>query len=99
MNTKRVKTSPFDIADYLKTARDRAAYLEACVQQAPDDVALLAKALGDVARARGMTRVAKDAGVTRESLYRSLSAAGNPELETVLRVAKSLGVRLAFRAA
>lgn len=99
MNTKRVKTSPFDVADYLKTARDRAAYLEACVQQAPDDVAFLAKALGDVARARGMTRLAKDAGVTRESLYRSLSAAGNPELETVLRVAKSLGVRLAFKAA
>ncbi len=89
----------FDVADYLKTARHRAAYLEACVDQAPGDVAFLAKALGDVARARGMTRVAKEAGVTRESLYRSLSPAGNPELATVLRVARSLGVRLSFKAA
>jgi probable addiction module antidote protein len=99
MRTKRVKTSPFDVADYLKTAKDRAAYLEACAEQSRGDVAFLAKALGDVARARGMTRVAREAGVTRESLYRSLSAAGNPELATVLRVAKSLGVRLTFKAA
>ena len=99
MRTKRVKTSRFDVADYLSTAEDRAAYLEACAEEAPGDVAFLAKALGDVARARGMTRVAREAGVTRESLYRSLSADGNPGLETVLRVAKSLGVRLAFKAA
>jgi len=99
MKTRRPRTTLFDVADYLKTARDRAAYLEACVDQAPGDVAFLAKALGDVARARGMTRVAKEAGVTRESLYRSLSPAGNPELATVLRVARSLGVRLSFKAA
>ena len=99
MKTRRPSTTPFDVADYLKTARDRAAYLEACIDQAPGDVAFLAKALGDVARSRGMTRVAKEAGVTRESLYRSLSQAGNPELATVLRVAKSLGIRLTFKAA
>lgn len=99
MKNRRPSTTLFDVADYLKTARDRAAYLEACVDQAPGDVAFLAKALGDVARARGMTRVAKEAGVTRESLYRSLSPAGNPELATVLRVARSLGVRLSFKAA
>ena len=99
MKNRRPRTTLFDVADYLKTARHRAAYLEACVDQAPGDVAFLAKALGDVARARGMTRVAKEAGVTRESLYRSLSPAGNPELATVLRVARSLGVRLSFKAA
>ena len=99
MKNRRPRTTLFDVADYLKTARDRAAYLEACVDQAPGDVAFLAKALGDVARALGMTRVAKEAGMTRESLYRSLSPAGNPELATVLRVARSLGVRLSFKAA
>lgn len=99
MKSHRPRTTLFDVTDYLKTPRDRAAYLEACVDQAPGDVAFLAKALGDVARARGMTRVAKEAGVTRESLYRSLSPAGNPELATVLRVARSLGVRLSFKAA
>lgn len=99
MKNRRPSTTLFDVADYLKTARDRAAYLEACVDQAPGDVAFLAKALGDVARALGMTRVAKEAGMTRESLYRSLSPAGNPELATVLRVARSLGVRLSFKAA
>ena len=99
MKNRRPRTTLFDVADYLKTARHRAAYLEACVDQAPGDVAFLAKALGDVARARGMTRVAKEAGMTRESLYRSLSPAGNPELATVLRVARSLGVRLSFKAA
>ena len=99
MKNRRPRTTLFDVAYYLKTARHRAAYLEACVDQAPGDVAFLAKALGDVARARGMTRVAKEAGVTRESLYRSLSPAGNPELATVLRVARSLGVRLSFKAA
>ena len=99
MKNRRPRTTLFDVADYLKTARHRAAYLEACVDQAPGDVAFLAKALGDVARALGMTRVAKEAGMTRESLYRSLSPAGNPELATVLRVARSLGVRLSFKAA
>lgn len=99
MKTKKLKTSRFDVADYLATADDRAAYLEACVEEAGNDGAFLAKALGDVARARGMTRVAKETGLTRESLYRSLSADGNPELETILRVAKSLGVRLSFKAA
>ena len=99
MKNRRPSTTLFDVADYLKTARDRAAYLEACVDQAPGDVAFLAKYLFDVARALGMTRVAKEAGMTRESLYRSLSPAGNPELATVLRVARSLGVRLSFKAA
>ena len=99
MKAKKLKTSRFDVTDYLKTPKDCAAYLEACSEEAPGDVAFLASALGDVARARGMARVAKESGVSRESLYRSLSAEGNPELETVLRVAKSLGVRLAFKAA
>lgn len=96
---RRVKSSLLDVAEYLPTARARAAYLDGCVVEAPEDAAALASALGDVARSCGMTRVAKEAGVTREALYRSLSADGNPGLETVLRVARSLGVRLAFKAA
>ncbi len=71
-----------------------AAYLDAWLEQASEDVAGIARALGDIARAKGMSQVAKDAGVSRESLYRALSAEGNPSFATVLKVAKALGVRL-----
>lgn len=97
--SRRVATKPFDAADYLKTASDRAAFLEACANEAPDDVAFLAKALGVVARSEGMSRVARRAGVPRESLYRALSEKGNPELATLVRVTKALGVRIAFKTA
>lgn len=95
----KVKTTPFDAADYLTTPEARAAYLEACLEEAPGNVAFFALALGDVARSLGMSRVAKKAGIPRESLYRSLSQAGNPELSTLLRVATALGVRLSFKPA
>jgi probable addiction module antidote protein len=86
--------SKYDVADHLRTPREMAAYLDAWLQDAPDDAAGIARALGDIARAKGMTQVAKDAGLSRESLYRALSENGNPSFATVLKVAKALGVRL-----
>lgn len=93
-STARVKTSPYDVAEHLRTPEEMAAYLDAWLEDAPDDVAGIARALGDIARAKGMSQVAKDAGLSRESLYRALSENGNPSFATVLKVAKALGVRL-----
>lgn len=90
----QVKTSAYDVAEHLRTPEEMAAYLDAWLEEAPDDVAGIARALGDVARAKGMSLVAKEAGLSRESLYRALSADGNPSFATVLKVAKALGVRL-----
>lgn len=89
---RRIKTRPWDVVDYLRTNEDMAGYLEACLEE--DDPALVAAALGDIARAKGMTEVAREAGLGRESLYKALSANGNPELGTVLRVMRSLGLKL-----
>lgn len=85
---------PYDVADYLKTPEDCAAYLEAWLTDAPDDAAGIARALGDIARARGMAQVARDAGLSRESLYKALSGKGNPEFATVLKVVRALGMEL-----
>ena len=88
------KTSTYDVAEHLRTPEEMAAYLDAWLEESPDDVSGIARALGDIARAKGMSQVAKDAGVSRESLYRALSADGNPSFATVLKVARALGVRL-----
>ena len=88
------RTTPYDVAEHLRTPEEMAAYLDAWLNEAPDDAAGIAKALGDIARAKGMAQVAKDAGLSRESLYRALSADGNPSFATVLKVAKALGVKL-----
>jgi probable addiction module antidote protein len=90
----KFKTSAYDVAEHLRTPEEMAAYLDAWLEGAPDDVAGIARALGDVARAKGMSLVAKEAGLSRESLYRALSEDGNPSFATVLKVAKALGVRL-----
>ena len=90
----RTKTTAYDVAEHLRTPKEMAAYLDAWLEEAPDDAAGIARALGDIARAKGMTQVAKDAGLSRESLYRALSAEGNPSFATVLKVAKALGVKL-----
>lgn len=95
----RTKTTPFDVAAYLRTTEDMAAYLDAWLTEAPDDATGIARALGDIARAKGMTQVAKDAGLSRESLYRALGPEGNPSFATVLKVARALGVRLHVEAA
>lgn len=90
---KKVTFSRWDPVDYLKSGEDMAGYLQACLDEAPDDAALLAAALGDIARARGMVRVAKETGLTREGLYKALSKDGNPSLGTVLKVLKALGLK------
>lgn len=89
-----LKTTPWDSAEYLKTEADIAEYLSACFDEAPDDPAFLAQALGVAARARNMSQLARDTGLTREGLYKALSAEGNPSFSTVLKVARALGVRL-----
>jgi probable addiction module antidote protein len=88
----RTRTKPWDAADHLKSDSDIAGYLQAALEDG--DPALVAAALGDIARAKGMATVARKAGLGRESLYKALSADGNPELATVLRVVRALGLRL-----
>jgi probable addiction module antidote protein len=89
--TKTV-TTPWDPVDHLRTDLDMAAYLEAALEEG--DPTLVAAALGDIARAKGMTQVARDAGLGRESLYKALSPAGNPEFSTILKVVAALGLQL-----
>ncbi|MEO6078714.1 MAG: addiction module antidote protein [Steroidobacteraceae bacterium] len=84
----------FEVSEYLRDEADIAAYLEAAL--AEDDPRLLAAALGDVARARGMTQVSRDTKLSREALYRALSADGNPELITLTKVLRALGLRLSI---
>lgn len=96
---ERTKTTPYDVAEHLRSPEEMAAYLDAWLDEAPDDAAGIAKALGNIARAKGMTQVAKDAGLSRESLYRAQSGEGNPSFSTVLKVAWALGVKLHAAAA
>ena len=93
-NTAKTRTMPYDVAEQLRTPEEMAAYLDAWLDEAPDDAPGIARALGDIARAKGMTQVAKDAGLSRESLYKALSVDGNPSFATVLKVARALGVKL-----
>ncbi len=86
------KTQPWDPSEQLDTEEDMALYLEAALDEG--DPTLVAAALGDIARARGMTQIARDAGLGRESLYKALSPEGNPEFATVLKVVRALGLRL-----
>lgn len=87
-------TSTYDVAAYLRTPEEMAAYLEACIEEADGDAAFIAKALGDIARAQGMTQVARDAGLSRESLYKALSGERSPSFDTVLKVVSALGLKL-----
>jgi probable addiction module antidote protein len=93
----KIKTKPFDPAEYLDDSESVAAYMTEALESG--DPAFVADALGVVARARGMTEVAREAGVSRESLYRALSAEGNPEFATVLRVVQALGLQLCVTSA
>jgi probable addiction module antidote protein len=88
----KTKTTPWDPAEHLKTEEDMAAYLEAALEE--EDPSLIAAALGDIARAKGMTQVAREAGLGRESLYKALSSTGNPEFATILKVVSVLGLKL-----
>lgn len=87
------RTIDYDVAEQLRTPEEMAAYLDAWLEDAPDDSAGIARALGDIARAKGMTQVARDAGLSRESLYKALGENGNPSFSTVLKVARALGMR------
>lgn len=88
----KITTKQWDPAEHLETEEDMAAYLEAALEEG--DPALVAAALGDIARAKGMTQVARDTGLGRESLYKALSASGNPEFATVMKVVAALGLKL-----
>jgi probable addiction module antidote protein len=87
-------TTRYDVAEHLRTPEEMAEYLEACIEVADGDAAFVAKALGDIARAKGMTQVAKDAGLSRESLYKALSGERTPSFDTILKVVAALGLRL-----
>src|SRR5512136_1852650 len=89
---KRTKTRPWDAAEHLETAEDIAAYLEAALEEG--DPKLIAAAMGDIARAKGISQIARETGLGRESLYKALSPEGNPEFSTVLKVIRALGLRL-----
>jgi len=94
----KTSTTRYDVAEHLRTAEDMAAYLEACLEDARGDAAIIAKALGDLARAKGMTQVARDAGLSRESLYKALSGERIPSFDTILKVVKALGLKLSSEA-
>jgi probable addiction module antidote protein len=93
------KFTRWDAADHLRTKAQIAAYLEACMEEGGDDPAFIAAALGDIARARGMSQLARATGLTREGLYKSLAPDGNPSLGTILKVMRALGLKLTPKAA
>ena len=90
----KTKTTRYDVAEHLRTTEEMAAYLEACFEESEGDASFIAKALGDIARAKGMTQVARDAGLSRESLYKALSGERTPGFDTILKVIKALGLEL-----
>ena len=91
-----LKTKRWDSARHLATEEDRADYLDACMEEAGDDAAFIANALGVVARSRSMSQLARDTGLTREGLYKALSEDGNPSFSTVLKVVDALGYRFSL---
>ena len=91
---KKTATRPYDVSEHLRTPEEMATYLEAALEEADGDAAFVAKALGDIARAKGMSQVARDAGLSRESLYKALSGDRSPGFDTILRVMKALDLRL-----
>jgi probable addiction module antidote protein len=93
----KTETRPWDAAEHLNTATDMAAYLEAALEDG--DPTLITAVLGDIAHAKGMAQLARDTGLGRESLYKALSAEGNPEFATVLKVIRALGLKLHAEAA
>jgi probable addiction module antidote protein len=90
----KTKTTKYDVAEHLRTPEEMAAYLEACIAEANGDATFIAKALGDIARAKGMAQVAREAGLSRESLYKALSGERSPTFDTILKVMEALDLRL-----
>ncbi len=98
MSTDDETCTPFDAANYLNSVEDVAAYLEALIDEADDDPTAIARALGSIARSRNFSQIARQAEMSREGLYKALSADGNPSLATVVKVSHALGLRLHFEA-
>lgn len=94
-----VQFTRFDAAEYLNNPEEMAAYLDACLEEDPGDGSLIRTALNDIARARGMTQIAREAGMGRESLYKALGEKGNPEFVTIMKVVRALGLKLHASAA
>jgi probable addiction module antidote protein len=94
VSKEREGFSAFDAAEYLKTPKARAEYIRAVWEESPGNVALMASALGDVARAIGMSALAEKTDISRKALYKALSPEGNPEFSTLLKVMEAFGVRL-----
>ena len=95
---RKMMTTRYDVAEHLRSPEEMAAYLEACLEEGGDDAAFIAKALGDIARAKGMAQVARDAGLSRESLYKALSGERSPSFDTILKVIGALGLKLNAKA-
>lgn len=91
---KKTNISRYDVGEHLRSPEEMAAYLEACLEEADGDAAFIAKALGDIAKAKGMSQIAKDTGLSRESLYKALSGERTPSFDTVLKVLNALGLKL-----
>jgi probable addiction module antidote protein len=95
----KIKTKKYDVANHLRTQEEMALYLDACIEESDGDAAFVARALGNIARAQGMARVARSAGLSRESLYKALSGERNPDFATILKVSRALGLRFHATAA
>lgn len=91
-----VKLRKWDSVEHLKTTEDMQAYLQACIDEANGDTTLIIKALGNIAKAKGMSRLAQETGLGRESLYKALSGEGNPSFDTVVKVLRALNLHLAI---
>lgn len=96
MAHNNIEVRAWDVAEHLEAEEDMAAYLDAALEDG--DVAVIVAALGDIARAKGMSQIAREAGLGRESLYKALSTSGNPEFATILKVVRALGLQLHVQA-
>lgn len=94
----KTNTTRYDVAEHLRTPKEMAAYLEACMDESGGDAAFIAKALGDIARAKGMGQVARQTGLSRESLYKALSGERSPGFDTILKVMGALGLKFSAEA-
>jgi probable addiction module antidote protein len=93
----KISTSNFDIAEHLRTEEEMAAYLDACIEESDNDAAFIAKALGHIAKAKGMSKIAEDTGLSRESLYKALSGDRVPSLDTFIKVVRALNLKLSAK--
>ncbi|MGI9084873.1 MAG: addiction module antidote protein [Aeromicrobium sp.] len=98
MTKTRETFAPYDTADYLQSSEHVAAYLEAVLDEAADDPAFIAQALGTIARSGNLSELARKVGMSREGLYKALSAEGNPSFATIMKVARALGLKIEFHA-